>query len=113
MVIINRISTRGLDFTDEKGRIRIFNGMNIDDKLIGDTFRYNLDEEFFKKYTANGFNLIRLAVQWANIEPEKGRYSESYLASIDEIFRLDRYEQNGAYYKGNDEKYTGASYFAC
>lgn len=88
MVIINRISTRGLDFTDEKGRIRIFNGMNIDDKLIGDTFRYNLDEEFFKKYTANGFNLIRLAVQWANIEPEKGRYSESYLASIDEIFRL-------------------------
>ena len=89
---MDRIRTRGPRFTDEAGRTRIFNGMNIDDKLIGDRFRYELDEEFFERYTANGFNLIRLAVQWANIEPQPGVYSESYLASIDGIFRLaERY----------------------
>ena len=69
--------------------------MNIDDKLIGDTFRYDLNEEFFEKYAARGFNLIRLAMQWANIEPEPGCYSERYLASIDGIFRLA--EQYGVY----------------
>ena len=92
---VDRISTCGLYFTDEAGRIRIFNGMNIDDKMIGDKFRYNLDEEFFSKYRANGFNLIRLAVQWANIEPEPGKYSGSYLASIDNIFRIA--EKYGVY----------------
>ena len=85
---MNKILTEGLVFVDDKNRQRIFNGMNIDDKEIGDSFRYNLDEEFFSKYRANGFNLIRLAVQWANIEPKMGKYSESYLASMDEIFRL-------------------------
>lgn len=92
---MDKIITRGLEFIDENGRSRIFNGMNIDDKLIGDTFRYNLDEEFFSKYTAHGFNLIRLAVQWANIEPEMGRFSESYLKSLDDIFRLA--EKYGVY----------------
>ncbi len=92
---MDRILTRGLQFTDAEGRVRIFNGMNVDDKQIGDTFRYDLNEEFFQKYTANGFNLIRLAVQWANLEPAPGRYSETYLASVDEIFRLA--EKYGVY----------------
>ena len=85
---MDKIGTNGIHFTDDSGRIRFFNGMNIDDKLIGDTFRYNLDDEFFSLYTANGFNLIRLAVQWANIEPRQGQYSETYLESLDKIFRL-------------------------
>lgn len=92
---MDKIRTQKLNFVDESGRARIFNGMNIDDKTIGDTFRYNLDEEFFSKYQANGFNLIRLAVQWANLEPQPGKYSESYLASLDEIFRLA--EKYGVY----------------
>ena len=92
---MDKILTQKLHFTDAAGRIRIFNGMNIDDKTIGDTFRYDLDETFFEKYEANGFNLIRLAVQWANLEPKPGQYSESYLASIDRIFDLA--EQHGVY----------------
>lgn len=92
---MDRITTRSLHFVDSAGRIRIFNGMNIDDKLTGDKFRYELDEKFFSEYRANGFNLIRLAVQWANIEPAPGEYSESYLASIDGIFRLA--EKYGVY----------------
>ena len=92
---MEKIITQDLHFTDGSGRIRIFNGMNIDDKLIGDTFRYDLNEEFFCKYVANGFNLIRLAVQWANLEPNPGEYSETYLASIDRIFALA--EKHGVY----------------
>lgn len=90
---MDKIFTDSLNFTDTQGRVRIFNGMNIDDKEIGGTFRYDLNEEFFQKFRANGFNLIRLAVQWANIEPKPGEYSESYLKSIDDIFRLaEKYE---------------------
>ena len=84
---MNKIGTAGLHFTDELGRIRFFNGMNIDDKTEGDVFRYPLDDAFFKAYSENGFNLIRLAVQWANIEPQSSHYSESYLKSLDDIFR--------------------------
>ncbi len=58
---MNRIFTKSLNFKDDEGRIRIFNGMNIDDKEIGSVFRYDLNEDFFKKFRANGFNLIRLA----------------------------------------------------
>ena len=92
---MDRITVQQQQFADAQGRTRIFNGMNIDDKQIGETFRYDLNEEFFQKYTAHGFNLIRLAVQWANLEPQPGVYSERYLASIDAIFRLA--EQYGVY----------------
>ena len=92
---MDRITTKGLCFVDESGRTRIFNGMNIDDKAIGEKFRYDLDDEFFEKYAANGFNLIRLAIQWANLEPEQGKYSESYLESLDAIF--ERAENHGVY----------------
>lgn len=92
---MERIRTQGFRFSDESGRIRIFNGMNIDDKDIGAVFRFDLDDAFFEKFIANGFNLIRLAVQWANIEPIPGQYSESYLGSIDAIFR--RAERFGVY----------------
>lgn len=85
---MEKIKTENLRFVDPQGRTRLFNGMNIDDKLLNsETFRYDLDEEFFKKYAANGFNLIRLAVTWANLEPQMGVYSERYLESLDGIFR--------------------------
>ena len=86
---MDKIFTKGLRFVDDKGRVRFFNGMNIDDKLVGQKeFRYPLDEEFFKKYAARGFNFIRLAVTWENLEPKQGEYNESYLKSIDGIFSL-------------------------
>ena len=93
---MEKIRANKLRFVDSKGRTRIFNGMNIDDKLVNCTeFRYNLDEEFFKKYKARGFDIIRLAVTWQNLEPKMGEYNESYLKSIDSIFALA--EKYGVY----------------
>ena len=93
---MQKIKTSKLCFVDEEGRTRIFNGMNIDDKLVNCTeFRYKLDDEFFKKYRANGLDIIRLAITWQNLEPEPEKYNESYLKSIDEIFALA--EKYGVY----------------
>ncbi len=93
---MDRIITNQLKFVDSQGRTRLFNGMNIDDKLLdGKEFRYNLDEEFFKKYRSFGFDFIRLAVTWQNLEPEMGKYNEGYLKSIDKIFDLA--EKYGVY----------------
>lgn len=93
---MDKISADGLRFVDGEGRTRFFNGFNIDDKLIDcKEFRYNLDEEFFRKYRANGFDFIRLAITWQNIEPQQGRFNESYLKSIDSIFDLA--EKYGVY----------------
>lgn len=112
---MEKILTRQLRFVDENGRTRILNGMNIDDKLRDQTaFRYNLDEEFFRKYRAHGFDIIRLAVTWQNLEPDMGKYNESYLQSIDRIFALA--EKYGVYilldmhqdlYSGNDGESCG------
>ncbi len=112
---MNRILTQDLRFVDELGRVRILNGMNIDDKLRDQSeFRYELNEEFFKKYRARGFDLIRLAVTWQNLEPKIREYNEDYLKSIDAIFALA--EKYGVYilldmhqdlFSGNDGKSCG------
>lgn len=112
---MERIVTKELRFLDESGRTRIFNGMNIDDKLRDQqAFRYLLDEEFFKKFRAFGLDFIRLAVTWQNIEPQPGKYNENYLLSLDRIFNLA--EKHGVYilldmhqdlYSGNDGESVG------
>ncbi len=112
---MEKIITKEMRFVDSKERIRIFSGMNIDDKLLNSKeFRYNLDEIFFRKYKANGLDFIRLAITWQNLEPVMGKYNESYLQSIDRIFELA--EKHDVYimldmhqdiYSGNDGKSVG------
>ena len=112
---MEKISSNQLRFVDELGRTRIFNGMNIDDKHRDQKeFFYKLDEEFFKKYRANGFDIIRLAVTWQNLEPKMEQYNEEYLKSLDEIFALA--EKYGVYilldmhqdlYSGNNGESDG------
>jgi endoglycosylceramidase len=93
---MEKIAAEGLKFVDGEGRVRLFNGFNIDDKLLNcERFRYELDEEFFRKYRAYGLNFIRLAVTWQNLEPQPEKYNESYLRSIDGIFSLA--EKYGVY----------------
>ncbi len=112
---MEKIISSKMRFVDSQGRTRILNGMNIDDKLRDQTeFRYKLDEEFFKKYRARGFDIIRLAITWQNLEPQMEQYNESYLKSIDKIFELA--EKYGVYilldmhqdlYSGNGGKSVG------
>ena len=93
---MDKITVDSMDFKDHDGRVRLFYGFNIDDKAMDrQSFAYDLNEEFFEKYTARGFNIIRLAFTWQNLEPEQGKYNESYLKSIDSIFELA--EKHGVY----------------
>ena len=86
---MDSITVCQMKFIDSFGRTRLFNGYNIDDKLLdSEQFRYELDEEFFKKFRAYGLNIIRLAVTWQNLEPQMGQYNEKYLKSLDKIFEL-------------------------
>jgi len=93
---LDKLHAEGLRFVDEHGRTRFFSGMNVQEKQGGrERLGYDLDDAFFEKYTARGFNLIRLAVVWENLEPRPGQYNESYLRSVDEVF--DRAARHGVY----------------
>ncbi|MDR3314666.1 MAG: cellulase family glycosylhydrolase [Oscillospiraceae bacterium] len=78
------IKTEGLRFLDAQGRERIFHGVN----LKGYENYGLLDEDFFRRAAALGFNCLRLAACWENLEPEKGKYNEEMLRKIDVIFDL-------------------------
>ncbi|MDR1927043.1 MAG: glycoside hydrolase family 5 protein [Oscillospiraceae bacterium] len=98
---MQHIRAQGLRFVDEQGRERIFRGVNACEKDVAeeeksyDRFCLNLDDAFFLRCNALGFNVIRLGLCWEILEPEKGKFNEAYLRSVDEIFR--RAAQYGVY----------------
>ena len=96
---MDTIKVKGMKFVDSYGRERIFNGMNVVDKtayvpgFVANEFSKDLfwvDE--FKKL---GFNIIRLGMTWSVVEPEKGKYNEEYLNSIEKI--MDYCHEKGIY----------------
>ncbi|MBE6801409.1 MAG: glycoside hydrolase family 5 protein [Ruminococcaceae bacterium] len=83
-------------FVDEYGRHRIFNGVNFDDKC-GDRWSclYNEDlmEITVRKMSRNGWNVIRLGIPWAAIEPKPCEYNDKYIDKV--IAFLDLCEKYG------------------
>ena len=65
---MNTISVKGQSFIDDKGRERIFNGINFVDKNCqpdGDgviRFQTALNEETVKAIAAKGMNIVRLGM---------------------------------------------------
>ena len=91
---MQHITVQGQRFVDEQGRERIFHGINLkcDSASVREEPPFGrlalLDEEFFRRSETLGFGLLRLGINWEDIEPEKGRYNEVYLQKVDEIFDL-------------------------
>ena len=50
-------------------------------------------EDLYQRFAAHGFNLIRLGILWAAIEPAPGRYDEAYLDFISQ--QLDWAQEAG------------------
>lgn len=96
---MEKIATRGKSFIDEYGRERIFTGFNLVDKNDYNGGKaglcYPFDEEFFAKFKAKGFSIIRLGFVWDAVEPEPGRYNEKLLDTLGGI--LDQCAANGVY----------------
>lgn len=95
---MDKISAFEKVLVDDKGRERIFHGVNFCDKsdyVPGEQKVQDLDEEMIKTAAANGVNLIRLGFTWAKIEPQPCRYNDEYLDKVAEV--LDICEKYGIY----------------
>ncbi len=82
------IRVSGKRFIDDKGRDFVPYGINMvcKDRTVGCIGNYT--EEEFKFLKENGFNLVRLGLQWCMAEPVPGVYSEDYFSKIDRIISL-------------------------
>ena len=89
---MDKITVRGRRFVDPQGRERVFHGLNFP---MGKTDPPTLEEPFFVKCKALGFNILRLGPCWSKLEPQPGEYDEAYLKIIDHIFDLS--EKYGIY----------------
>ena len=75
---MEKISVRGMQFRDDKGRTRIFSGYNAVDKGAAPdddgVIRYHtpLDDETLAFLAGRGTNVVRLGLTWAGVEPVMG-----------------------------------------
>jgi endoglycosylceramidase len=74
---------------DASGRVVVFHGLNQVNKLPPYTHdSIGFDDDDMDLIAGWGFNVIRLGITWAAIEPTPGSYNETYLASIVDTIRL-------------------------
>ena len=94
---MDRIYAQGMRFVDDKGRERIFCGVNVVDKsdYTPGAQAFPLTEDDLCRFGAHGINLIRLGFTWAKLEPAPNRYNEEYLESVSGV--LDLCEKYGIY----------------
>lgn len=96
---MDKIKTENMKFTDIHGRERIFSGMNVVDKSH---YTPGLKEHCYSKdlcwvdeFQKKGFNIIRLGMTWDAVEPQKGKFNDDYLKSVEKI--MDYCHQKGLY----------------
>lgn len=102
---------------DTRGRQVILHGVNVVYKVPpyhpneehGETSSFN--ERDVLRVKRWGFNVIRLGVQWAGLEPERGKLNRAYFREIRRLVRLAArhgiYSQVDNHQDGWGEKYGG------
>ncbi len=84
-------------FVDLTGRTVILHGANIMNKNPPFYFQsfYQSDgngstigEDWAKFYAANGFNVARVGISWAGVEPSPGVYNDAYILNIRDMVRM-------------------------
>ncbi len=88
---MDKIKTFKKILIDDKGRERIFHGVNFVDKsdyAEGKQIVPVLDEPMIQKIAANGVNLIRLGFTWAKLEPKPNEYNDAYIDSLANVLDL-------------------------
>ncbi|MGW2557904.1 cellulase family glycosylhydrolase [Streptomyces sp. NPDC001514] len=72
--------------TDDRGRVLTLRGWNVEDKTRrGEQALSAITERHFRDMRAQGFDFARLLVFWDDLEPVRGRFSESYLRKIERV----------------------------
>ena len=83
------LSTTGTWLTNSDGQVVILHGVNEVYKLppyLPSASGFSEDDAEF--LAANGFNVVRLGVIWAGVEPEPGVIDTAYLASIQQTVQM-------------------------
>lgn len=83
----------GLHLRDEHGRQRVLHGINLACKGSSgtpdpDSFRGQWSASDIADLAGRGFSVVRLAVIWAAVEPEPGRYDEAHLGWLHDQLEL-------------------------
>lgn len=96
---MDRIHANGSRFTDEYGRERIFNGVNVCDKgnYVDGRYEYahEWDDERLDKMAETGVNIVRLGTTWDAIESYPGEYNDGYIDALVKI--ADKCAERGIY----------------
>lgn len=80
---------------DSKGRMLQLKGLNYVNKDKVNRFRNLIKDTAFREMKSWGYNAVRLGINWSALEPEPGKYDQSYLKDLDN--RLKYAKQYGIY----------------
>ena len=92
-----RISQKNSWFLDDCGRVMIFHGLNIMNKkapwYLEEFYCPNgkggiLGEDWAQFWVENGFNMARVGIMWAGVEPSPGIYDDNYILKIRDMVRM-------------------------
>jgi endoglycosylceramidase len=95
---MDRITVDGQRFVDQYGRTRIFHGINMVGKWSTERYMDVLlrdNPDYFAKMQTMGFNVLRLGVTWALLEPKPGIYNTKLMDKVGLVF--DRAAEYGIY----------------
>ena len=77
------LSVRDRAIVDEAGRTVTLHGFNTSTLLESTVLRSPLDDGDAAMMEADGFDVVRLAVSWGRLEPQRGTWDTTYLESIE------------------------------
>ena len=82
------LSVRDRRIVDESGRTVLLHGFNTSTLLEPTVLRSPLDDGDATMMERDGFDVVRLAVSWGRLEPQRGRWDDGYLRDILTTVRL-------------------------
>eukprot|EP01017_Pseudomicrothorax_dubius_P006690 TRINITY_DN11961_c0_g1_i1.p1 TRINITY_DN11961_c0_g1~~TRINITY_DN11961_c0_g1_i1.p1 ORF type:complete len:500 (+),score=135.78 TRINITY_DN11961_c0_g1_i1:185-1684(+) len=90
-----RIDPATSQWVDESGNVRIYHGFNVvfkDAPYYPETEKWDplnsFTEEDAQKLHEWGFNVVRLFIAWAAVEPTRGQYDMNYIERVKSIVRM-------------------------
>jgi endoglycosylceramidase len=76
------LSVRNRHIVDESGRTVLLRGFNTSTLLEPTVLRSRLDQQDATMMESNGFDVVRVAMSWGRLEPQRGQWDLTYLQEI-------------------------------
>jgi endoglycosylceramidase len=93
---VDKLSTTGTWFTNSDGQVVLMHGVNVVYKIPPyDPVAMGFSDDDAQFLADSGFNVVRLGISWAAVEPEPGVIDTEYLAGIDRTVQTLR--EHGIY----------------